>query len=93
VTTAIVVDATLDQYARVLGRFPEYAARGVHSRRAGTRTWTIFGSGDGDENGLRTLGSFAFTAALIAARAEDIVPTHATGVAEQCLAWGRSAIG
>src|SRR5688500_3678782 len=78
------------QYARVLAPFPRYAAPGVHARNVGSRSFQIFGSGNGDENGMRTLGSFAFTSALLASR-DGIEPQGATR--EQLFDWARSAIG
>ena len=90
-TAVAVVDSCQAQYARVLTQFPRYAVPGVQARRAGERTYTIFGSGDGDENGMRTLGNFAFASALLAARADELSLDAATR--DQTLDWARSSIG
>lgn len=56
----------LSDYMRVLERFPLLAERGWHPDYNGLSDVGYFGDGDNGEMGLRSMGNFIFTCALLA---------------------------
>ena len=66
----------LTDYMRVLERFPLFAERGWHADYKGLADVGYFGDGDNGEMGLRSMGNFIFTCALLASDpAYDPKPT------------------
>lgn len=81
----------LPDYMRVLERFPLLAERGWHANYRGLTDVGYFGDGDHAEMGLRSMGNFIFTCALLASDpAYDPRPTGVSRAklldyARQCL--------
>jgi len=85
----------LTDYRRILARFPSYAVRGWHGAAgsAGVDGEGYFGDPGNEEAGLRTVGNFIFTAALLASDPEiarqsaagEMVAGEMLGRARACL--------
>lgn len=73
----------LSDYMRVLERFPLFAERGWHPNYRGLEDVGYFGDGDHGEMGLRSMGNFIFTCALLAS--DPAYDPRPTGVSQEKL--------
>ena len=83
---------TCAPYIHLLRDFAQYAQAGVNPRQTAEGEFLVFGTGDKDENGMRTLGNFIFTSALLAAEAEAFKADRPGHDAARMLQWARSAL-